>query len=99
MWKLLEKLRQKPEPQKVMIAFVASLAITIIIVAIWLPTVLNKKEEIKKPKEEINLAKEVTPLANIGSQISEIKNIWNEGVGQLKKINQDTEFEIESSVQ
>lgn len=116
MWKLLEKLRQKSDSQKILISFLGALVITIIIVLLWLPTVIKKDDEkliqIENTQEKRDPVSDVTPISNLGSQISEIKQIWNEAFNQLKKeetptlnatttidLNQATTSQIESSQQ
>lgn len=109
MWNFLEKIRQKPEPQKKLIALISAFVITVIIILIWLPTVFSEKkietvkQEVVKERDPIS---EVTPIANLGSQLAEIKSMWGEVTSQFKKKevniqnnNSTTTLEIESSVQ
>ena len=87
MWNFLNKLRQKPDPQKQLIAFVSSVVITLIIAGTWLAFVLADDEEeiVYKGVEKRDPIADVTPLANIGSQFSEIKSIWGDVTSQFKK--------------
>ncbi len=98
MWNFLEKIRQKPDPQKKLIALISASVITLIIILIWLPTVFNEKEKEEKIVEEVkDPVSEVTPISNLSDQVGEIKGIWNEITSQFK--NSTTTLEIESNVQ
>jgi hypothetical protein len=79
----LDKLRKKDDPQKAVISFIAAAIITFVIVSSWLTWTLVKDEEVKTPVEE-KPSEDVTPISNIGSQASEIKEMFSELIGQFK---------------
>lgn len=79
----LENIRSKDDSQKVMIAFVSAIVITLVIVITWITIInLSEKKEVAKettPKK----SEEVTPLSNIGSQVSEIKSMFGNMMAQF----------------
>jgi len=70
-WKYLEKIRQQPEPQKKMFAFVTAIILTIIIVISWLATPASPFST-KKPQTE---SAATSPMAAIGRQFSALKTM------------------------
>lgn len=103
----LEKLRQKDDAQKTVIAIVGALVITFVIVTTWLTWNFaqeEKEEKVAKKKTD------VTPISSLSSQVAEIGNIVGEFKEQLeisKEMMQELKnsattsesVEIESSVQ
>lgn len=79
----LENLRQKNDPQKAVISFIAAAVITFVIVSSWLTWTLVKDEEVKTPVEE-KPSEEVTPISNLGSQASELKEMFGDLLSQFK---------------
>ena len=98
MWNFLEKLRQKNDAQKLVIAVGASALITFVIAATWIAaiTVSNKSAEEKveiKPKEE------VTPISNISEQAGELKTMFSDLFKEFRSSKEVFENLPESSEQ
>lgn len=110
MKKFLNKLRQKNDAEKSLIALVTAVIITFIITTSWLTwTATREKEVVAK---ESNKTTQVSPFANISGQLGEMKDVIKEFGTQLeeskeilkeiKKIsteNSTTTSEIESSTE
>lgn len=81
MWNFLDKLRQKNDAQKLMVAIGASALFTFVIVATWIAaiTVSDKSEE-----DQVEAKSEVTPISNISNQVGELKGMFSELVSEFK---------------
>jgi mannitol-specific phosphotransferase system IIBC component len=101
----LEKLRQKNEAQKTMIALIASAVITFVIASSWFTWTVTKEEE--KIVQSEQKTERITPISNLNSQFSEIKSMVSEFNTQLKESkellkevqNSTTTLQIESSTE
>src|SRR5690606_37614536 len=78
----LEKLRQKNEAQKAVISFVSAIVITFIITVTWFTWTLTKEKKQEVVAE--NKKSDVTPMANLSSQMAEIKSMFGEAMEQFK---------------
>jgi Tfp pilus assembly protein PilO len=89
MWFILNKLREKTDAQKVVISFVSAIVITFVIVVTWFTLSFSSKEEEEKGVEVKEQTEEVTPISNIGSQISEIKSMFGELFSEIKSSEEE----------
>jgi len=80
----LAKIRQKSDAEKTMYAFVSAAILTFVIASTWFTWVVSKEEK-EALKKEDHITEEVTPISNLGSQFSEIKEMIGEFNTQYKE--------------
>lgn len=83
MWNFLDKLRQKNDAQKLVVAVGLSALITFVITATWIAAI-NVSDKSEEDQVEAKSKDEVTPISNIGDQVGELKGMFSEIFSEFK---------------
>lgn len=76
----LEKIRQKSDAEKSIYAFVFAGVLTFVIASTWFTWTVSKEEEKSNATKE-----EITPISNLGSQVSELKEMFGQFGSQVQE--------------
>lgn len=84
MWKQLDKLRQKNEEQKKVMAFVVALAITIVIAITWGTMFFSSFPESDEENSTEEVSQTASPFDTIGNQLDVLTGEVGGRIGELK---------------